>query len=86
MKSHKILISETQSISRRSISRINLSTDNSKGEEYIENFLRTEVENKKLKLENRLLSEEIQYIKKINNDEQELVFASVVSFALNQRT
>jgi len=83
-RSNKLLMSETQSISRRSMSRVS-STAEINAQEYIQNFLKLEEENRVLKAENSLLGEELVYVKGLYRDEQELVFASVLGYVVNQR-
>ena len=83
-RSNKLLMSETQSMSRRSTSRISTSAEIN-AQEYIQNFLKLEEENRTLKDENRLLSEELIYVKALGEEEQGLLFASVLGYVVNQR-
>ena len=83
-RSNKILMNETQSMSRRSTSRISSSAETN-AQEYIQNFLRLEKENQNLKVENKLLLEEMVFLRQLSQDEQDLIFASVLGFAVNQR-
>lgn len=83
-RSNKILMSETQSMHRRSVSRMSVSSDIN-AHEYVQNFLRLETENRNLKDENRLLAEELLFVKNRAESEQGLIFASVLGFVVNQR-
>ena len=83
-RSNKLLMSETQSMSRRSVSRISTSAEIN-AHEYIQNFLKLEEENRALKDENKFLTEELVYVKNLNQDDQELIFASILGFVVNQR-
>lgn len=83
-RSNKLLMSETQSMSRRSTNRISTSAEIN-AQEYIQNFLKLEEENRTLKDENRLLSEELVYVKSLGEEEQRLLFASILGYVVNQR-
>jgi hypothetical protein len=83
-RSNKLLMSETQSMSRRSTSRISSSAEIN-AQEYIQNFLKLEEENRSLKEENKFLTEELVFVKNKTNEEQELIFASILGFVVNQR-
>lgn len=83
-RSNKILMSESQSMSRRSMSRLSVATDLN-AQEYLQNFLRLEQENRSLKVENKLLAEEVLFVKNRAESEAGLVFASVLGFVVNQR-
>ena len=80
-RSNKLLMSETQSMSRRSTNRISTSAEIN-AQEYIQNFLKLEEENRTLKDENRLLSEELVYVKSLGEEEQRLLFASILGLSL----
>jgi hypothetical protein len=83
-RSNKLLMSETQSISRRSMSRVSSSAEIN-AQEYIQNFLKLEEENRVLKTQNSLLEEELVFVRKLDADDQELIFASVLGYVVNQR-
>lgn len=83
-RSNKILMSETQSMHRRSVSRLSTSSDIN-AHEYVQNFLRLETENRSLKIENNFLTEELVFVKNRAEREQGMVFASVLGFVVNQR-
>ena len=83
-RSNKLLMSETQSMSRRSTNRISSSAEIN-AQEYIQNFLKLEEENRSLKEENKLLTEELVFVKDKSQEEQGLIFTSILGFVVNQR-
>lgn len=78
-KSNKILMSETQSVSRRTISRIS-SANEINAQEYLQNFLKLEEENRTLKIQNKALNEEMIYQKIEKDYEQNLLYSSIASY------
>ena len=76
-RNNKILMSETQSISRRSISRVG-NSGQLEAKKYIDQFLKVNAENQNLKMENGLLSEEIVFLQKRHIGELGVLYSSLV--------
>ena len=76
-RNNKILMSETQSISRRSISRVG-NSGQLEAKKYIDQFLKVNAENQNLKMENGLLSEEIVFLQKRHMGELGVLYSSLV--------
>lgn len=74
---NKILMSETQTISRRSISRIGNSAQ-MEAKKYIDQFLKVNAENQNLKVQNALLAEEIVYLQKRHLNEMGVLYSVLI--------